>query len=166
MLDSDVSSRVISVKKKGGKDVIGILVFLDPDTIAKLEDIASVVGSIDGAVDKAIRVIHSNIFGEETPELGEASFDDRYIDRIVDKIESKITQLISSVTIRSAQPLRAKNYDRELEIPELSEVEGGAQGEEPALEDVIEDIAVVEFDSSLIESGRKEVSGNENREEE
>ena len=166
MLDSDVSSRVISVKKKGGKDVIGILVFLDPDTIAKLEDIASVVGSIDGAVDKAIRVIHSNIFGEETPEFGGAPIDDRYIDRIVDKIGSKLTQLISSATIRSPQPVRVDNYDRELEIPELSEVESAAQEEEPSLEDVIEDIAVVEVDTSLIESSRKEVSGNENREEE
>jgi len=150
-LDS-VSSRVISAKKKGSKNLAGIVVFLDPETLLMLEDIASVVGSVDEAVARAIRREHAQIFGGEFS--GDISASQMDLDELVRRLEEKLVGLVSNIPVHSS----ATSRNIEMDMPPLQAAEGSeeAEGEELALEDVLESVMVVEVDDS-------EVKGREDR---
>ena len=111
---------------------------MDRETLLRLEDISYLAGSIDDAVCVAIREYHSKIF--EGPE-GEAYRTS--IEEAIDALREKISELVATMSMRST-PSRPP----EVELP--SNLEIVAPEEPKDLDEIIEDIAVVEYDDSLM----------------
>ena len=150
-----ISSRVIGAKKKGSKNLAGIVVFLDSETLLMLEDIASVTGSIDEAVARAIRREHAQIFGGEYSEVESISKGD--LEEIVRRLEERLASLMSRSP--PAGPPAVSRRDLDLDMPPLQAEESGEEEEEElALEDVLESVMVVEVDNSGLSGagGREE----------
>ncbi len=163
--EEDISKRIVSVKKRGSKDLIGVLIYLDKDVLVKLEDIACVFGSVDRAVSDAIESMHSTLFGEEEKiKPGISKVDEEYVKQIVDRIETRISRLLASMA--AALPPVYKPIEVE-EVSIITSDEGGEDVEEavPDIDEVLEDIAIVEMDESLIvgEAGSGRGSKKEKR---
>ncbi len=151
----DLAGRIISVKKKGSKDLIGVLVFLDRDQVLKLEDISSVVGSLDIAVGMAIDSMHEKIFGEG--ELGgvRMQIDEAYIGEIVSRIGEKIVDMISSMAPSGVVAQKHVAGERTIDMPEEIEVSESTEPE-PDLDEALESIAVVEIDEEVLKAKEEE----------
>ncbi len=147
----DISERVITAKKKGNRELIGLLIFLDKDTFLKLEDISYMLGSIDAAVNRAISDLHSKMFLSENQDVkvGEEKID---IDSIVGRIEEKLAEIIARIPAENVVQV-GKEKQVLSDMPELVKIE---EEEEPELEDVLEEVAVVEIDESLIGEKKKD----------
>lgn len=135
-----------------------MLVFLDKDTFLKLEDVSQVLGSIDTAISKAINILHDKIFLSEDHLDARISEEKVDVDLIVSRIEERLVEIIRRMPLEST--IRPREEVNEiLEIPEFVEIEGGNGEEEPELEDVLEEVAVVELDESLLEEEKKNEEG-------
>ncbi|MCR8432840.1 MAG: hypothetical protein QXH55_00625 [Candidatus Korarchaeota archaeon] len=138
----DLSARILGTKKKGQKNFVGIVVYLDLETFLMLEDIADVVGSIDEAITKAIQREHAQLFGgeslkEQSPQIN--------VNELIQAIEQKLTGLLTmSPASASVEPKKI-----ELEMPPVQVTKAAESYEEPLpLESVLDSIIVAEIDSS------------------
>jgi len=134
---------------------------MDKDTLLKLEDVSSIVGSPDLAICKAINEMHAKIFGETPPHAKITRLDEDYIGGILDRIEEKITEMLTSFI--SSGGIKSQTQRREEpKLPEPVVVEERPEPE-PDLDDIIESIAVVEFDKEVLERKNQEEERKDDR---
>jgi len=146
----DIASRIVSVKKKGSRELIGVLVFIDKDKLLKLEDIISIVGSLDVAVERAIDEMHYRIFGEEYEPVGRG-VSEEYIGEVLNRLEERIASVISSV-VSSVKP--KGNIEIGVTLPgEVEEIR--EETPPPDLDEALEEVAVVALDEELLAEVRE-----------